>query len=142
MILGLGTDIIDIRRIEKILANFGNRFIKRVFTYEERTRAEQYSKTSRDRASIYAKRYAAKEACAKALGTGFCNGIFWHDLSIINLSTGAPMLSLTGVAKVLLTNLLPNGMKARIDLTMTDEYPMAVAIVIISAEVFYKSNIK
>ncbi len=133
MILGLGSDLIDIRRIEKTLERFGDRFLDRVFTGEERAKAERRAGTAQGRASTLAKRYAAKEACAKALGTGFRGGVFWRDLGVVNLPSGQPTLHLTGGAAVRLAHLLPAGMTARIDLTMTDEYPMAEAVVIISA---------
>jgi holo-[acyl-carrier protein] synthase len=133
VILGLGSDLIDIRRIEKTLDRFGERFLERVFTKEERAKAERRAGTAQGRASTYAKRYAAKEACAKALGTGFRGGVFWRDLGVVNLPTGQPTLQLTGGAAIRLAYLLPAGMMARIDLTMTDEYPMAEAVVVISA---------
>jgi holo-[acyl-carrier protein] synthase len=134
MIVGLGSDLIDIRRIEKTLARFGERFTARIFTSEERQRAERRAGSARGLASTYAKRYAAKEACAKALGTGFRRGVFWRDLGVVNLPSGQPTLHLTGAAAARLASLLPPGTVARIDLTMTDEYPMAEAVVIISAE--------
>ncbi|PKU23101.1 holo-ACP synthase [Telmatospirillum siberiense] len=133
MILGLGSDLIDIRRIEKTLDRFGDRFIARVFTEQERAKAERRGGTAQGRASTYAKRYAAKEACAKALGTGFRSGVFWRDLGVVNLPSGAPTLTLSGGAAARLAQMVPAGMTARIDLTMTDEYPMAEAVVIISA---------
>lgn len=133
MILGLGSDLIDIRRIEKTLDRFGERFIARIFTEAEQAKAERRAGTPQGRASTYAKRYAAKEACAKALGTGFNDGVFWRDLGVVNLQSGLPTLNLTGGAAARLQSLLPPGMKARIDLTMTDEWPMAEAVVIISA---------
>ena len=131
MILGLGSDLIDIRRIEKTLERFGERFIDRVFTPVERAKAER--RTQSMRAATYAKRYAAKEAAAKALGTGFREGVFWRDIGVVNTTNGRPTLALTGGAAARLALLLPVGMTARIDLTMTDEYPMAEAVVIISA---------
>ena len=130
MILGVGSDLVDIRRIEKTLARFGDRFVDRVFTPEERRRAERRA----NRAATYAKRYAAKEACAKALGTGFRAGVFWRDLGVVNLPSGRPTLVLTGGALKRLETLTPPGMRARIDLTITDEHPIAQALVIISAE--------
>lgn len=133
MIVGLGSDLIDIRRIEKTLERFGDRFIERVFTEEERRKAERRAGSPRGLASTYAKRYAAKEACAKALGTGFRAGVYWRDIGVVNLPSGQPTLRLTGNAATRLGQLLPPGMAARIDLTMTDEYPMAEAMVIISA---------
>jgi len=131
VILGLGSDLIDIRRIEKTLERFGERFIDRVFTPVERAKAER--RTQSMRAATYAKRYAAKEAAAKALGTGFREGVFWRDIGVVNTTNGRPTLALTGGAAARLALLLPVGMTARIDLTMTDEYPMAEAVVIISA---------
>ena len=131
MILGLGNDLIDIRRIEKTLERFGERFIDRVFTETERAKAER--RTESMRAATYAKRYAAKEAAAKALGTGFRSGVFWRDIGVVNSPLGQPTLQLTGGALERLQQMLPPGMAARIDLTMTDEYPMAEAVVIISA---------
>ncbi len=131
MILGLGNDLIDIRRIEKTLERFGERFIQRVFTPVEQAKAER--RTESMRAATYAKRYAAKEAAAKALGTGFREGVFWRDIGVVNSANGRPSLELPGGAAVRLAELLPDGMVARIDLTMTDEYPMAEAVVIISA---------
>jgi holo-[acyl-carrier protein] synthase len=130
MILGVGSDLIDIRRIEKTLARFGERFIARVFTAEERRKAERRA----DAAATYAKRYAAKEACAKALGTGFRAGVFWRDLGVVNLASGRPTLVLTGGALKRLEALTPPGTRVRIDLTLTDEHPIAQALVIISAE--------
>lgn len=133
MILGLGSDLIDIRRIEKTLDRYGERFLGRIFTDEERAKAERRAGTAQGRAATYAKRYAAKEACAKALGTGFRAGVFWRDLGVVNLPSGQPTLHLTGGAAARLADLLPVGMRACIALTMTDEYPMAEAVVIISA---------
>jgi holo-[acyl-carrier protein] synthase len=131
MILGLGSDICDITRIETALSRFGDRFITRVFTAPEIKRAERRS--GRNRAGTYAKRFAAKEACAKALGTGFARGVFMSDLSVINLPGGQPTMQLSGGAARRLQELVPPGSQARIDLTMTDEYPYAYAQVIISA---------
>jgi len=131
MILGLGSDICDIRRIERAMERFGERFLQRVFTAEERARAERRSGSNR--AGTYAKRFAAKEACAKALGTGFARGVFMSDLGVINLPGGQPTLRLTGPAAGRLRDLTPPGMLARLDLTMTDEYPYAYAQVILSA---------
>ncbi len=130
MILGLGNDLIDIRRIEKTLERFGDRFLRRVFTEIERQRSERRAMV---RASSYAKRFAAKEACSKALGTGFRQGVFWRDIGVVNLPSGRPTLNLTGGAAEHLRELVPPGAEARIDLTLTDDYPMAQAIVIISA---------
>lgn len=129
MILGLGNDIIDIRRIEATLDRYGERFVNRVFTDIE----QQKSDRRRLRAASYAKRFAAKEACAKALGTGFRNGVFWRDMGVVNLPTGRPTMKLTGGAARQLDSLVPEGYEPRIDLTITDDYPQAQAVVIISA---------
>ncbi len=134
MILGLGSDLVDIRRIEKTLERFGERFLARIFTADERRRAERRAANPRVRAATYAKRFAAKEACAKALGTGFRRGVFWRDLGVVNLPSGQPTLRLAGGAAAQLARLLPAGTRARIDLTMTDDYPLAQAVVVISAE--------
>ena len=131
LILGLGSDICDIRRIERSLERFGERFIARVFTDIEQRKAER--RQGKSRAGTYAKRFAAKEACAKALGTGFASGVFMSDLGVVNLPTGQPTMRLAGGAAVRLAKLVPAGYAARIDLTMTDEYPYAYAQVIISA---------
>jgi len=129
MILGLGNDMIDIRRIEATLTRFGDRFIDRVFTPIERAKSEGRA----NRAASYAKRFAAKEACAKALGTGLRHGVFWRDMGVINLPGGRPSLKLTGGALTRLQALVPHGQRAQIDLTLTDDFPWAQAIVIISA---------
>lgn len=129
MILGLGNDLCDIRRIEQTLERFGDRFLQRVFTETERKRA--FAKA--DPASTLAKRFAAKEACAKALGTGFRAGTFWRDMGVVNMPSGRPTLKLTGGAKKHLDDMTPEGCEARIDLTLTDEPPLAAAVVIISA---------
>lgn len=133
MILGLGSDLIDIRRIERTLERFGDRFIERIFTDAERAKAERRASSLRMRASTYAKRFAAKEACAKALGTGFRKGVYWRDLGVVNLPSGRPTLALTGNAAARLAALTPPGMTVRVDLTITDDYPLAQAVVIISA---------
>ncbi|HEX6842623.1 MAG TPA: holo-ACP synthase [Stellaceae bacterium] len=129
MILGIGSDLIDITRIEQTIARFGDRFLDRVFTREERQRSDRRA----NRAASYAKRYAAKEACAKALGTGFRRGVYWRDLGVVNLASGRPTLVLTGGALAQLKAMTPAGMSARIDLTLTDEPPLAQAVVIITA---------
>jgi len=129
MILGLGNDIIDIRRIEATLDRYGERFLNRVFTEVERQKSDR----RRLRSASYAKRFAAKEACAKALGTGFRNGVFWRDMGVVNLASGRPTLHLTGGAASQLARLVPDGCAPRIDLTITDDYPQAQAVVIISA---------
>jgi holo-[acyl-carrier protein] synthase len=129
MILGLGNDLCDIRRIEKSLERFGERFINRVFTEEERKKSERRA----NRAASYAKRFAAKEACAKALGTGINKGVAWRDMGVVNLPGGKPTFRLTGGAAERLEAIIPAGHRAVIDVSMTDEYPLAQAIVIISA---------
>lgn len=128
MILGVGNDLVDIRRIEKTLDRFGERFVSRIFTEVERRKSEGRAQ----RAASYAKRFAAKEACAKALGTGLRHGVFWRDMGVINLPSGRPTLKLTGGAARVLQELTPEGYEARIDLTLTDDFPLAAAIVIIS----------
>ncbi|MDP2123420.1 MAG: holo-ACP synthase [Parvibaculum sp.] len=129
MILGIGNDIIDIRRIELTLERFGDRFIERIFTDVERRKSE----ARRMRAASYAKRFAAKEACSKALGTGFRQGIFWRDMGVVNLRSGQPTMALTGGALARLEAMTPEGMAAVIHLTITDDHPQAQAFVIISA---------
>ena len=129
MILGIGSDLCDIRRIEKVLARHGDRFIHRVFTETERNRAERKA----TRVETYAKRFAAKEACAKALGTGFRRGVFFRDLGVVNLPSGRPTMKLTGGALRQLEAITPKGLQARIDVSLTDEYPLAQAFVVISA---------
>jgi holo-[acyl-carrier protein] synthase len=132
VILGLGADLCDIRRIETAIARHGERFLARVFTSAERARAA--SRTERIRAATYAKRFAAKEAAAKALGTGFRHGVFFSDLGVLNLPSGQPTLRMTGGAAARLAAITPAGMVASVALSMTDEYPYAFAQVIISAE--------
>jgi holo-[acyl-carrier protein] synthase len=129
MILGVGSDLIDISRIERVIDRFGERFLDRIFTEVERGKSDRRM----NRAASYAKRYAAKEACAKALGTGFRAGIFWRDLGVVNLRSGRPSMVLTGGALTRLQAMTPPGLVARIDLTITDEPPLAQALVIISA---------
>ena len=129
MIIGLGSDLIDIRRIEQTLERFGERFAERCFTDVERAKSDR----RRVRAASYAKRYAAKEACAKALGTGFRKGVFWRDMGVVNLPSGEPTMALTGGAAAQLAAITPEGMIADIKLTITDEPPLAQAMVIISA---------
>lgn len=129
MILGIGNDIIDIRRIEKTLARFGDRFVQRLFTDMEQKRSER----RKLRAASYAKRFAAKEACSKALGTGLRQGVFWRDMGVTNLPSGKPTMTLTNEALARLNKMVPTGMSAQIDLTITDDFPTAQAIVIISA---------
>ena len=129
MIIGIGSDIIDIRRIERSLDRFGRRFIDRVFTQVEQRKSEARAQ----RAASYAKRFAAKEACAKALGTGFRAGVFWRDMGVVNLASGKPTMQLTGGAARRLAEITPPGMVPQIDLTITDDWPLAQAFVIISA---------
>ena len=129
MIIGIGSDLIDIRRIEKTLGRFGDRFVARCFTEVEREKSDR----RRLRAASYAKRFAAKEACAKALGTGFRRGVFWRDMGVVNLPGGKPTMLLTGGARRRLDELLPPGHEAQIDVSITDEPPIAQVIVIISA---------
>ncbi|HYP56685.1 MAG TPA: holo-ACP synthase [Beijerinckia sp.] len=129
MIIGFGIDLCDIRRIEDSLARFGERFVNRCFTEIERAKSDARA----GRAASYAKRFAAKEACAKALGTGMTQGVCWRDMGVVNLPSGKPTLSLTGGAADRLTALTPHGSRAIIHLTLTDEYPLAQAQVIIEA---------
>jgi holo-[acyl-carrier protein] synthase len=129
MIIGLGSDLIDIRRIEKTLERFGPRFVERLFTDVEQSKSEG----RKNRAASYAKRFAAKEACAKALGTGLRKNVFWRDMGVVNLRSGKPTMALTGGALARLNAITPAGMKPQIDLTITDDFPLAQAIVIISA---------
>jgi holo-[acyl-carrier protein] synthase len=129
MILGIGSDLIDIRRIESTIERYGERFLGRIFTDVERNKAEGRV----TRIDTYAKRFAAKEACAKALGTGFRKGIFWRDRGVINLPSGRPTMRLTGGALERLHEITPAGYVAQIDVTLTDESPIAQALVIISA---------
>jgi holo-[acyl-carrier protein] synthase len=130
MILGIGSDICDVRRIEQTLARHGERFIARIFTDIERATADRRAR----RAETYAKRFAAKEACAKALGTGFRAGVFFRDMGVVNLRSGRPTMTLTGGALARLKAITPQGYVARIDVTITDEGPTAQAFVLISAE--------
>lgn len=129
MIIGIGNDLVDIRRIERTLERFGERFIERVYTETEKRRSERRA----GRAGSYAKRFAAKEACAKALGTGLNQGVYWRDMGVVNLPGGKPTIRLTGEALKRLEKLTPVGATAQIDLTITDDFPLAQAIVIISA---------
>ncbi|HRK19255.1 MAG TPA: holo-ACP synthase [Hyphomicrobiaceae bacterium] len=129
MILGIGNDIIDIRRIDASIQRFGDRFLKRVFTEAERRKSDGRA----NRSASYAKRFAAKEACSKALGTGFRRGVFWRDMGVVNLASGRPTMRLTGGALKQLERITPEGYEARIDLTLTDDFPQAQAVVIISA---------
>jgi holo-[acyl-carrier protein] synthase len=129
MIIGFGNDMIDIRRIENTLERYGERFTNRVFTEIERRKSDSRA----ERAASYAKRYAAKEACAKALGTGFSHGVFWRDLGVVNEPSGRPTLVLTGGAGKRLASLTPQGYRPQIHLTISDDYPYAQAFVIIEA---------
>ncbi len=129
MIIGMGSDLCDIRRVEKTLQRFGSRFVERCFTTTEQTKSDH----RKDRAGSYAKRFAAKEACAKALGTGLNDGVFWRDMGVVNLPSGKPTLHLTGGAAQKLAELTPKGHKAVIHLTITDEFPIAQAHVLIEA---------
>jgi holo-[acyl-carrier protein] synthase len=129
MIIGLGSDLIDIRRIEKTIEQHGERFLNRIFTQVERERSDKRAA----RTASYAKRFAAKEACAKALGTGLRRGVFWRDMGVVNQRGGKPTLALTNGALKRLEEITPPGHRAQIDLTITDDFPLAQAIVIISA---------
>ena len=129
MILGIGSDLIDIRRIEKTLERHGSRFIDRIYTPVEKAKSERRAQ----RAASYAKRFAAKEACAKALGTGLAQGVFWRDMGVVNLPSGAPTMALTGGAATRLAALVPAGHSPHIHVTITDDYPLAQAFVVIEA---------
>lgn len=129
MILGLGSDIVDIRRIERTLERYGERFLRRCFTRTERDLSDRRA----SRAASYARRFAAKEACSKALGTGFRRGVYWRDINVGNLASGKPTIELTGGAAIRIAALVPTDMTVQIDLSMTDDYPLAQAIVIISS---------
>lgn len=129
MILGLGNDMVDIRRVQATLERFGERFVQRVFTEIEQAKSDR----RRNRAASYAKRFAAKEACAKALGTGLRQSVFWRDMGVVNLTSGRPTMELTGGALARLQRITPQGMRAQIDLTISDDFPWAQAIVIITA---------
>jgi holo-[acyl-carrier protein] synthase len=129
MILGVGSDLIDVRRIEHTIARYGMRFLERIYTPAERAKADARAR----RVETYAKRFAAKEACAKALGTGLRAGVFWRDMDVVNLPSGRPTMRLTGGALARLEKITPAGYEARIDLTISDEGPLAQALVVISA---------
>lgn len=129
MIVGIGNDLIDIRRVEKTLDRYGERFVSRIFTEIEQKKSDR----RRERAASYAKRFAAKEACAKALGTGMSHGVFWRDMGVVNLPSGKPTMALTGGAARRLDTLLPPGHRAEIHVTITDDFPMAQAFIIIEA---------
>ncbi|HZH27162.1 MAG TPA: holo-ACP synthase [Azospirillaceae bacterium] len=136
MIIGIGNDLVDIRRIERTIDRFGDRFLERVFTSVERAKAGGRANP----AATYAKRFAAKEACSKALGTGFRDGVYWRDMGVVNLPTGQPTIELSGGALDHLHRMVPAGMRPHIHLTLTDEYPLAEAFVIISAVPEIKSS--
>jgi len=129
MILGIGSDIVDVRRMARVIDRHGDRFLERIFTGTERAKAERRAR----RVETYAKRFAAKEACAKALGTGLRAGVFWRDMGVVNLPSGRPTMQLTGGALARLEAITPAKCEARIDVTITDEGPMAQALVIITA---------
>jgi holo-[acyl-carrier protein] synthase len=131
VIIGIGSDLIDIRRVDKSIERFGERFLSRIFTDTERAKSDGRA----ERAASYAKRFAAKEACSKALGTGLRRGVFWRDMGVVNLPGGKPSLNLTGGALARLKEITPEGHVAQIDLSITDDFPLAQAIVIISAVV-------
>jgi holo-[acyl-carrier protein] synthase len=133
MIIGIGSDLIDIRRVAKVIERHGDRFLDRIFTEAERARAARRAKSEKMVVATYAKRFAAKEACSKALGTGLRRGVFWRDMGVINQRSGKPTMALTGGALARLQEITPAGMSPQIDLSLTDEYPMAQAFVIISA---------
>ena len=130
MILGIGSDLIDIRRVEESIAKYGERFLNRIFTDLERAKSDKRA----SRAASYAKRFAAKEACSKALGTGLNHGVYWRDMGVVNLPGGKPTMRLTNGALRRLEEITPEGMTAQVDLTITDDFPLAQAFVIISAE--------
>jgi holo-[acyl-carrier protein] synthase len=129
MIIGIGSDMVDIRRIEKTIERYGDRFLDRIFTETERIKSDRRAA----RAASYAKRFAAKEACAKALGTGLARGVFWRDMGVVNLASGQPTMQLTGGAAERLKQLLPANHEAQIHITITDDFPLAQAFVMISA---------
>jgi holo-[acyl-carrier protein] synthase len=129
MILGIGNDLIDIRRIEKTIERFGDRFLRRIFTEVERARSDGRP----GRAASYAKRFAAKEACSKALGTGFRRGVFWRDMGVVNIRSGRPTMALSGGAALRLKQLTPHGFEPQVHVTLTDDFPLAEAVVVISA---------
>lgn len=129
MIIGLGSDLIDIRRIEKSLNKYGDRFTQRIFTHAEQAKSDK----RKNRAASYAKRFAAKEACCKALGTGISNGVFWRDMGVVNDKSGKPTMLLTNGAAKRLAEIIPNGYEPHIHITITDDFPLAQAFVIIEA---------
>jgi holo-[acyl-carrier protein] synthase len=133
MIIGIGSDLIDIRRVDKVIERHGERFIDRVFTDTERAKAQRRALNHKMVVATYAKRFAAKEACSKALGTGIRQGVWWRDMGVVNLPGGRPTMRLTGGALARLEDMTPPGHEARIDLSITDDWPLAQAFVIISA---------
>ncbi|GLH75717.1 holo-[acyl-carrier-protein] synthase [Bradyrhizobium sp. SSBR45G] len=133
MIIGIGSDLIDIRRVAEVMERHGERFLNRIFTATERAKAGRRAKNEKMVVATYAKRFAAKEACAKALGTGIRHGVWWRDMGVVNLPGGRPTMHLTGGAAERLKALTPEGLEARIDLSITDDWPLAQAFVIISA---------
>jgi len=133
MIIGIGSDLIDIRRIAKVIERHGERFLDRIFTEAERAKAERRAKSEKLVVATYAKRFAAKEACSKALGTGIRRGVWWRDMGVVNLPGGRPTMKLTGGARERLAVLTPEGHEARIDLSITDDWPLAQAFIVISA---------
>jgi holo-[acyl-carrier protein] synthase len=133
MIIGIGSDLIDIRRIAKVIERHGERFLDRIFTEAERAKAERRAKSEKMVVATYAKRFAAKEACSKALGTGIRRGVWWRDMGVVNLPGGRPTMELTGGAWERLAVLTPEGHEARIDLSITDDWPLAQAFIVISA---------
>jgi holo-[acyl-carrier protein] synthase len=133
MIIGVGSDLIDITRVARVIERHGERFLERIFTEAERAKADRRAKNEKMVVATYAKRFAAKEACSKALGTGIRQGVWWRDIGVVNLPGGRPSMQLTGGALARLQALTPDGFEARIDLTITDDWPLAQAFVIISA---------
>ena len=139
MIIGIGSDLIDITRVGKVIERHGERFLSRIFTDAERAKAERRAKNEKMVVATYAKRFAAKEACSKALGTGIRQGVWWRDMGVVNLPGGKPSMRLTGGALARLQALTPEGFEAQIDLSITDDWPLAQAFVIISAVPLGKS---
>ena len=133
MIIGIGSDLIDIRRVAKVIERHGERFLDRIFTEAERAKAERRAKNEKMVVATYAKRFAAKEACSKALGTGIRQGVWWRDMGVVNMPGGRPTMQLTGGALARLESMIPQGHKPQIDLSITDDWPLAQAFVIISA---------
>src|SRR3981081_1547247 len=142
MIIGIGFDLIDIRRVAKVIERHGDRFLDRIFTEAERARAARRAKSEKMVVATYAKRFAAKEACSKALGTGIRHGVWWRDMGVVNMPSGRPTMALTGGARKRLDALTPKGYAAQIDLSITDEGPMSMAFVVISAVAIQKTQRK